>query len=241
MKFTKVALLLGCAVIALPFLPESKFLSARLPIVGRYFQILTKTAGQWFPCLEPQRFALSLPTSPENKTAAVPAVPSLSKAETLMLIADAAAKYQVPQAFVTSIVAAESNFDCGAISQRGAIGLMQLMPETAQQFSADPSVPAQNIDAGTRYLRWLIDRYRSSSNSIKRVIAAYNAGPGMVDRYRGVPPFPETRNYVVRVLGFMKQYAPPQKHEVARHGRHRQTRDEWAELLASAASPRNTD
>lgn len=234
MKLPIVALLLGCTVIALPFLPASRFLSGQLPIVGRYSQILTKTAGQWFPCLEPTHFTPSVVGSPENKVASAAA--PLSKAETLTLIAHAASKYQVPRAFVTSIVAAESNFDCGAISGKGAIGLMQLMPETAQQFSADPSVPAQNIDAGTRYLRWLIDRYRKSSDSIKRVIAAYNAGPGMVDRYRGVPPFPETRTYVVRVLGFLKEYGPPQKHTPLRRGHHRQVRDEWAEMLAAGGT-----
>ncbi len=77
---------------------------------------------------------------------------------------------------------------------------MQLMPETAQQFGANPAVPGENIEAGTRYLRWLIERYQHSRNAISRVIAAYNAGPAMVDRYRGVPPFRETRMYVARVL-----------------------------------------
>jgi soluble lytic murein transglycosylase-like protein len=83
---------------------------------------------------------------------------------------------------------------------------MQLMPQTAQQFGADPMNPAQNIDAGTRYLRVLLDRYRSHHNCVTRAIAAYNAGPGMVDKYRGVPPFRETRNYVVKVLTFFRLY-----------------------------------
>jgi len=137
----------------------------------------------------------------------VPVISALSKAETLALIDGATAKYQVPAAFVSSIVAAESNFDCAAVSPKGAIGLMQLMPETAQQFGANPAVPAENIDAGTRYLRWLMQRYQRSRNAIRHVIAAYNAGPAMVDRYRGVPPFRETRAYVARVLGFLKQFS----------------------------------
>jgi soluble lytic murein transglycosylase-like protein len=123
------------------------------------------------------------------------------------LIADAAAKHKVPSAFVASIVAAESNFDCSAVSPKGAVGLMQLMPGTAQQFGADPAIPAQNIDAGTRYLRWLMDRYQRTRHSITHVIAAYNAGPGMVDRYRGVPPFRETRTYVKRVMAYMKEFS----------------------------------
>ena len=144
-----------------------------------------------------------------------PANTLLSKAETLLLIDGAAAKHRVPAAFIASIVAAESNFNCAAISPRGAIGLMQLMPETARQFGADPAVPAENIDAGTRYLRWLMERYQKRRNSINHVIAAYNAGPGMVDRYRGIPPFRETRMYVARVLGFLKQFSLSGKRDAA--------------------------
>jgi soluble lytic murein transglycosylase-like protein len=134
----------------------------------------------------------------------------LSKGETLMLIAESATKYEVPAEFVASIVAAESNFNCGAVSRKGAVGLMQLMPETAQQFGADPAVPAQNIDAGTRYLRWLMDRYHGPRHSVSHVIAAYNAGPAKVDRYRGVPPFRETRAYVTRVLKYLKEFSRPE-------------------------------
>lgn len=122
------------------------------------------------------------------------------------LIRAAARKHRVSAAFITSIVAAESNFDPAAISAKGAIGLMQLMPATAQLFGADATVPEQNVDAGTHYLRFLIDRYHKYHNWLTRVIAAYNAGPGVVDRYRGVPPYRETRIYVARVLTFMKLF-----------------------------------
>jgi soluble lytic murein transglycosylase-like protein len=122
------------------------------------------------------------------------------------LIRAAARKHRVSSAFVTSIVAAESNFDPGATSPKGAIGLMQLMPATAQLFGADPAVPEQNVDAGTHYLRFLIDRYHKYRNWLTRVIAAYNAGPGVVDRYHGVPPYPETKTYVARVLAFMRKF-----------------------------------
>jgi soluble lytic murein transglycosylase-like protein len=122
------------------------------------------------------------------------------------LIRAAARKHRVSAAFITSIVAAESNFDPGATSPKGAVGLMQLMPATAQRFGADPAVPEQNVDAGTHYLRVLLDRYRRYRNCMTRVIAAYNAGPGVVDRYHGVPPYHETRIYVARVLAFMKKF-----------------------------------
>jgi soluble lytic murein transglycosylase-like protein len=95
---------------------------------------------------------------------------------------------------------------------------MQLMPATAQMLGADPSVPAQNVDAGTHYLRVLMNRYQHHGNWLQRVIAAYNAGPGMVDKYGGVPPFRETRNYVTRVLTFFHHYgkASAGSHEIIR-------------------------
>lgn len=122
------------------------------------------------------------------------------------MIRAAALKHNVPAAFVKSIVAAESNFDPAAVSARGAIGLMQLMPELALEYGVDPRIPEQNIDGGTRYLGVLIHRYQKSRDWLRRTIAAYNAGPGMVDKYRGVPPFRETRSYVARVLGYLKQF-----------------------------------
>jgi soluble lytic murein transglycosylase-like protein len=118
----------------------------------------------------------------------------------------AAQKHKVQAALVKSICKAESQFNANAVSPRGAIGLMQLMPETAQQFGADPLVPEQNIDAGTRYLKVLLDRYRHCRNGLPRAIAAYNAGPGMVDKFRGIPPFKETRGYVTRVLSYFRQF-----------------------------------
>jgi soluble lytic murein transglycosylase-like protein len=138
--------------------------------------------------------------APAFQTAALPVFDSHA------VIQAAALKHRVSAAFITSIVAAESNFDPGAISPQGAIGLMQLMPATAQLFGADPAVPEQNIDAGTHYLRVLIDRYHKYRNWLTRVIAAYNAGPAVVDRYHGVPPYRETKTYVARVLAFMKKF-----------------------------------
>jgi soluble lytic murein transglycosylase-like protein len=134
--------------------------------------------------------------------------PALSSkpVDTHTLIFKAAKKHGVPAAFVKSIMAAESNFNCDAVSLKGAVGLMQLMPETAKEYGADPWIPEQNVDAGTRYLRVLMDKYHKYRNSLPRVIAAYNAGPAMVDRYHGVPPFRETRRYVVRVLGFLGRF-----------------------------------
>ena len=103
-------------------------------------------------------------------------------------------------------MAVESGFSSDAVSRKGALGLMQLMPETAQQFAADPTVPEQNVDAGAHYLSWLLQRYANKRDKLRRAVAAYNAGPAAVDRYHGVPPFRETRLYVSRVLHLYTAY-----------------------------------
>jgi soluble lytic murein transglycosylase-like protein len=134
-------------------------------------------------------------TAPEPAAVPVPArVPAaLSPAE----LADAAAdKYGLPRALVRSVMAAESGFQPDVVSPKGAIGLMQLMPQTAQDLGVDPYDPAQNVDAGVRYLRDLLNRYEGGR---WRALAAYNAGPGAVDKYGGVPPYRETIDYINRI------------------------------------------
>ena len=109
----------------------------------------------------------------------------------------AAAKYGLPAELVRSVMKAESGYAPQAVSPKGAIGLMQLMPETAKELGADPRDPAQNVDAGTRYLRDLLVKY---DHHAYHALAAYNAGPGAVDKYHGVPPYAETHNYILNVL-----------------------------------------
>ena len=119
------------------------------------------------------------------------------------LIRRTARRYHVDRYLVKAIVAAESNFDALAVSKKGAQGLMQLMPATAQEMGVTtPFKPSENIRGGVRYLRGLLDRYPD----LDRAIAAYNAGPVAVDRYKGVPPYPETQQYVKRVLRYYKEY-----------------------------------
>jgi soluble lytic murein transglycosylase-like protein len=119
------------------------------------------------------------------------------QAPTPLELADAAAdRYGLPRELVRSVMAAESGFQPLAISPKGAIGLMQLMPGTAQLLGADPHDPAQNVDAGTRYLRDLLEKY---NYGLRHALAAYNAGPGAVDKYNGVPPYRETINYIARI------------------------------------------
>lgn len=112
----------------------------------------------------------------------------------------AAEKHGLPYEFVRSVAMAESALNPEAISHKGAIGVMQLMPETAADLSADPFDTAQNIEAGVRYLRDLLVRYQHRPDQVHLALAAYNAGPGAVDRHRGVPPYRETVTYIRRVL-----------------------------------------
>jgi len=122
------------------------------------------------------------------------------------LAASAARKYALPSAFVASVMRTESGFNAAAISPKGAIGLMQLMPGTARKLGADPNQPVENADAGARYLRDLLARYEDRPDQVELALAAYNAGPAAVDRYHGVPPYRETREYILRVL---KAWNPP--------------------------------
>jgi soluble lytic murein transglycosylase-like protein len=120
-------------------------------------------------------------------------------------LVEAANRYGLPPALVRSVARAESGIRQDAISPKGAIGVMQLMPETAGRLGADPMNLEQNIDAGARYLRDLLVRYDGSTH---KALAAYNAGEQAVDRYQGIPPYEETQIYVRRVLGHYLKSLP---------------------------------
>jgi soluble lytic murein transglycosylase-like protein len=137
------------------------------------------------------------PAIPVQPVAEVPVPPPAQAALTPGELADAAAdKYGLPRKLVRSVIAAESAFQPTAISPKGAIGLMQLMPGTARMLGADPHDPAQNVDAGTRHLRDLLLKY---DGALWHALAAYNAGSGAVDKYGTVPPYAETINYVRKI------------------------------------------
>jgi soluble lytic murein transglycosylase-like protein len=118
-------------------------------------------------------------------------------------ITTAAAKYGIDPALLKGLIRQESNFDAGARSGAGAQGLTQLMPGTAASLGVDPSDPAQAIDGGARYLKQQLDRFGGDES---KALAAYNAGPGAVAKYGGVPPYAETQSYVTKVLGYAAEY-----------------------------------
>lgn len=151
--------------------------------------------------LEDERPTISEPEVPPAPTFEPYFHPAQTLPETPFgdLIYEAAQRHSLNPALVAAVVRAESAFDQRAVSVKGAQGLMQLMPATGHRFglaATDAFDPAKNLDAGVRYLRWLVDRF---PGRLAHAIAAYNAGEGAVDRYGGVPPYGETRRYLRRI------------------------------------------
>jgi hypothetical protein len=119
-------------------------------------------------------------------------------------IEKAAETFNLKASLVKAVIMAESGFDPRAVSKKGAQGLMQLMPATSSDMDvSDPYDPEDNIFGGTRYLSKLMERF---NNDMELVLAAYNAGPEKVDKFKGVPPYEETKIFIKRVMGFYEQY-----------------------------------
>jgi hypothetical protein len=122
------------------------------------------------------------------------------------LIEAAADRHGLDPELLTAMMEVESAFDPRAVSPKGARGLLQLMPATATRFGVgDPFDPAQNVEGGARYMSWLMQRFEGQP---ELALAGYNAGEGAVERHGGIPPFPETRHYVARVLHGARSLAP---------------------------------
>ena len=161
-------------------------------LIGDKYRL--QLSGGWVEALAADVVAIE----PEDDFAPVPAQAQPRTGTSLQdLVAAAASRYGVDAELITSVIAAESNFNPKAISPKNARGLMQLLPETAARLGVkDVFDPKENIDAGVRYLRELLETYH---NNLTLALAAYNAGPDRVQQYGSVPPFRETVSYVRRV------------------------------------------
>jgi hypothetical protein len=146
---------------------------------------------------DPEEHAAQPETPPIRLETNEDAAPVLTPRE---IVQKAAERYGLPVSLVESVARAESGFRADAVSPKGAIGLMQLMPGTAAELNANPYDPHENADAGVRYLRDLLMKYMHHDYQVEMALAAYNAGPGAVDKYKGIPPYRETQNYVRRVI-----------------------------------------
>ncbi|MCC5911606.1 MAG: lytic transglycosylase domain-containing protein [Clostridiaceae bacterium] len=150
---------------------------------------ITKTTYSFQEVLEEKTLELSSSKSPDDFDT---------------IINSAAKKYNLSPALIKSVMKAESNFNPNALSKAGAQGLMQLMPSTANQLGVkNVWDPQQNIEGGSKYLRNLLNQY---NGDLTLSLAAYNAGPGNVNKYGGVPPFAETQNYVKTVSKYLSTY-----------------------------------
>ena len=177
---------------------------AATPAAAQVYKRTSRDGTTYFTNIQPnpslQRVALTQPTAYESPRQTTADYGTYSQE-----IAEAAARYAVPGRLIWAVIRVESGFDPRAVSSRGARGLMQLMPETAAILGVrDPFNPRENIHAGARHLRGLMERFRYD---VPLALAAYNAGEKPVTSYRGIPPYPETREYVARVLRYYG--APP--------------------------------
>ena len=168
----------------------------RHEIAGSRVLLYTKDGVIEMPAAAVTSFEIEEYIAPPVPVPPAPAAPAPVK-DTTTLVRDAARRTGLPPALVESVARVESNLRPDAVSRKGALGVMQLMPATARALEADPHDTAQNIDAGARLLRDLLIKY---DGNVVKALSAYNAGSGAVDRYRGMPPYAETQDYVDKVI-----------------------------------------
>jgi len=201
----RVTLVSGNHLDAVAYRIEGELLVFSLPgggEIGFPAQNVTRIEERALPAAEPAEGAgtgvPSPPAPPPSPAALRPAFSPLDPEPGVRaMIREIAGAQEVDPLLVEAMVKVESNFDPYAVSRKGAMGLMQLMPATARRFRVENTFdPSQNLEGGTRYIKELLGRY----GEIRLALAAYNAGEEAVDRYGGIPPFRETRDYVTRIL-----------------------------------------
>jgi soluble lytic murein transglycosylase-like protein len=151
---------------------------------------VTEVPADSVASFEAEEYVAPLPAPPQVE-------PPPPARDTRTMVRDAAVRSGLPPSLVESVARVESALRPDAVSPKGALGVMQLMPATARKLDADPHDSAQNIDAGARLLRELLIKY---DGDVVKALSAYNAGEGAVDRYHGMPPYPETQDYVDKVI-----------------------------------------
>ncbi len=167
---------------------------ARKSLFSAQTEILDgRAAEQYSSSVRLQPRDILVPGAPGS----VPQYDGTYRGEFLQLARAAAARHDVPPDLFLRLVQQESGWNPGAVSPKGALGLAQLMPGTAQRLGVDPHQPTQNLDGGARYLRKMYNRF----GTWRLALAAYNAGPEAVAKYGGVPPYKETKNYVRIIWG----------------------------------------
>jgi len=168
-----------------------------LPAVGAALGLAVLFAV-WTPPADVVVRAAAVTRPPAETVVEETAAPEYDLAAIPDHIKAAAKRYRLSEELITAVISVESNFDHAAVSQKGARGLMQLMPQTSAMIGVrDPHDPDENIDAGASHLRAMLDTF---NNDLPLALAAYNAGEQNVLRYKGIPPYPETRRFVARVL-----------------------------------------
>lgn len=141
----------------------------------------------------------------------------MNRRKLVELVVDLAPQYEIDPRLALAIATTESNFNSAAVSPKNAMGVMQLIPETAERFNVkNPFDPVQNVKGGLAYLRWLLAYFKGD---VALAAAGYNAGEGAVDRYKGVPPYRETRGYVDRILSFFARRSHPYNSKVVEPSR----------------------
>lgn len=184
---------------------------APFAVISLFF--VTNVTGFFFsPVIAPVVSAAQVETIPAD-------IPLSGDCDLDWIIFRAGQKQGVDPRFIHAVIKQESRYDTKAVSHAGAEGLMQMMPDTAKRFGLkDPFDAAQNVEAGTKYLKWLLKRF---DGDVSLALAGYNAGEGAVDKYKGVPPYDETQNYVKKIVSnYGKTYhpvLPPEDAKLAFH------------------------
>ena len=174
----------------------------RHEIEGCLVRLIMRDGSVEFPASQVTAFEEEefVPPAPAPSAPAIPAAKPQPSSSAEEIITRAAVKAGLPPDILHSVAKAESGYRANAVSPKGAIGLMQLMPGTAAELHANPYDPQQNAEAGAEYLAQLLIKYENDPHQVSKAIAAYNAGPGAVAKYKGIPPYRETVNYVNRVI-----------------------------------------